>query len=142
VKERRELHGWTQLDVATRGELSLDRVQSIESVRTDRYSGRTLSKFERGMRWEPGSVRSVLDGGDPVPMAQRKPIGTAYEVESAGPAGEWSTEEAVRRSGLSEETKRELLSLRELVARWVEAGDEASIRRTARVVRALDEDAG
>lgn len=65
VRDRREREGWTQLDVVTRGGPSLDRLQAIEASRNTRYSPRTLSKLERALGWEAGSVREVLTGGEP-----------------------------------------------------------------------------
>lgn len=61
------------MEVATRGGMSLDRMSSIESVRTDRYSGRTLAALERGLEWETGSVRAILAGGEPTPAERHPP---------------------------------------------------------------------
>lgn len=73
VRARRDERGWTQLDVATRGGVSIDRIQAIEGVRTDRYSPRTLTKLERGLDWELGSCRATLEGGDPTPTEGPQP---------------------------------------------------------------------
>jgi transcriptional regulator with XRE-family HTH domain len=80
VKARREERGWTQLEVATRGGLSIDRIQAIESVRTNRYSPRTLTKLERGLDWELGSCQSILAGGEPTPTEGPKPDPTDRAV--------------------------------------------------------------
>lgn len=67
VRQRRDDRGWTQLDLATRGGPSIDRIQAIEGVRTDGYSPRTLAKLERALEWRQGSVRAILAGGSPSP---------------------------------------------------------------------------
>jgi transcriptional regulator with XRE-family HTH domain len=67
VRARRDERGWTQLEVAARGGLSIDRIQAIEGTRSDRYSSRTFAKLERALEWESGSCRAILDGGDPTP---------------------------------------------------------------------------
>lgn len=75
VRARRDQRGWTQLDVATRGPLSIDRIQAIEGARTDRYSSRTLAKLENALEWATGSCGDILDGGDPTP--KEVPAGAA-----------------------------------------------------------------
>jgi hypothetical protein len=77
VKRRRGQCDWTQLDVYVQGGPSIDRIQAIESVRTDSYSARTISKLERGLGWEPGSVRAVLAGGEPTPIEVKPPVAPA-----------------------------------------------------------------
>ena len=86
AKKRRRIKGWTQLDVATRGALSIDRIQAIEGVRTDSYSGRTLTKLDRGLRWEVGSSRAVVDdGAEPTPAddepAEQRPSALDMQAE-------------------------------------------------------------
>lgn len=65
VRARREHEGWTQLDVVTRGGPSLDRLQAVEAARHTRYSPRTLGKLERALGWGAGSIRAILEGGEP-----------------------------------------------------------------------------
>lgn len=77
VRRRREQRDWTQLDVATRGPVSIDRIQAIEGVRTDRYSARTITKLERGLEWESGSIRAILAGGEPTPLEAARPSAIA-----------------------------------------------------------------
>lgn len=61
------------MDIAVRGQLSLDRVQAIEARRTTKYAGRTLAALERGLEWAPGSVRRILAGGEPTEAEQDAP---------------------------------------------------------------------
>ncbi|MFC6089431.1 helix-turn-helix domain-containing protein [Saccharothrix lopnurensis] len=65
---RRDYHGWTQAEVATRGGISLDTVQSIEGARRTGYRARTLRGYERGMLWASHSVTAVLEGREPTPL--------------------------------------------------------------------------
>ncbi|RKT49283.1 helix-turn-helix domain-containing protein [Saccharothrix australiensis] len=92
--DRRNHHGWSQADVAARGGVSLDTVQSIESARREKYWPRTLRRYERGMLWAPNSVEAVLEGrhatalegdppnraGTPRPMVS-DPVSTAQALK-------------------------------------------------------------
>ena len=71
AKQRRNDLGLTQLELASKASLSIDRIQSIENARVTSYSPRTLAKLERGLDWEPGSIRAILAGDDPKPVAKR-----------------------------------------------------------------------
>jgi len=64
TRRRAEL-GLTQIEVAQRGPLSLDRVQSIEGAKRSSYRLATLLALERALEWERGSVERVLAGGEP-----------------------------------------------------------------------------
>lgn len=65
--ERRAQLGITQLDVAQRGPMSLDRVQAIEGAKRSSYRPATLAALERALGWTYGSVAAILDGGEPTP---------------------------------------------------------------------------
>jgi hypothetical protein len=68
VTRRAEL-GITQIQVAQRGQMSLDRVQSIEAVRRQGgYRANTLAALERALQWEYGSIKAILAGGEPTPF--------------------------------------------------------------------------
>lgn len=72
----------TQMEVAQRGPLSLDRVQAIEGAKSAKYRLGTLLALERALEWAPGSVEQILRGGDPLP-ADRPPadaMGAAEEI--------------------------------------------------------------
>lgn len=66
VARRAEL-GLTQMQVATRGDFSLDRVQALEGAKRTSYRAGTLAALERALDWAPGSVERILQGGDPSP---------------------------------------------------------------------------
>lgn len=68
ARRRAEL-GLSQIEVAQRGPLSLDRVQSIEGAKRTSYRLGTLLALERALGWKAGSVEAVLAGGDPEPVA-------------------------------------------------------------------------
>lgn len=65
VVARRNARGWTQVEVANRGDLSLDRLQAIEGVRATSYRPKTMQALERGLEWRTGSVARVLAGDEP-----------------------------------------------------------------------------
>ena len=65
---RRAKLGLSQIEVAQRGPLSLDRVQSIEGAKRKSYRLGTLLALERALGWETGSVETILDGGEPTPL--------------------------------------------------------------------------
>lgn len=64
ARRRAEL-GLTQIEVAQRGPLSLDRVQAIEGAKSTRYRLATLVALERALEWSKGSVERILAGGEP-----------------------------------------------------------------------------
>lgn len=68
VTARRARRNWTQIDVATRGPLSLDRVQAIEGAKRPTYRAGTIAALERALEWEYGSVEAILVGGEPTPL--------------------------------------------------------------------------
>lgn len=43
-------------------------VHDVENAKRANYSGSTLALIERAYRWQPGSIRAVLEGGDPTPV--------------------------------------------------------------------------
>lgn len=68
VIDRRMELDLTQIHVAQRGGLSLDRVSAIERGEARNLRPRTIKALEAGLDWENGSVRAVLDGGAPTPV--------------------------------------------------------------------------
>jgi transcriptional regulator with XRE-family HTH domain len=64
ARRRAEL-GLSQIEVAQRGPLSLDRVQSIEGAKRKSYRLGTLLALERALNWGAGSVEAILAGGEP-----------------------------------------------------------------------------
>lgn len=74
ARRRAEL-GLSQVEVAQRGPLSLDRVQAIEGAKSTRYRLGTLLALERALDWASASVDAILSGGEPTPIqttGQRK----------------------------------------------------------------------
>jgi hypothetical protein len=69
VRERREDLGITQEQVAGNGGPSTATLRLIEGAAQETYRAKSLRQLEIGLRWMPGSVRSVLNGGDPVVQA-------------------------------------------------------------------------
>lgn len=78
IRRRSELGRLTQAEIAHRSGVSLDRIQAIENVKSDRYRRGTLMALERALEWEAGSVDAILSGGEPVAAGPRQP--TADEM--------------------------------------------------------------
>ncbi len=70
ARRRAEL-GLSQIEVAQRGPLSLDRVQAIEGEKSTKYRLGTLMALERALQWTEGSVDRILEGGEPVAAPSR-----------------------------------------------------------------------
>jgi len=68
VRERRADLDMTQEDVSAAGGPSGSTQRLIEGALQDRYQPVILRRLEHALRWQRGSVRAVLDGGDPVPV--------------------------------------------------------------------------
>jgi len=73
IIRRRAERGWTQMDLAQRGPLSLDRVQSLEGAKRTSYRAGTIAAIERALEWEYGSVQAILSGGRPLEMRENVP---------------------------------------------------------------------
>ncbi|MGW4663252.1 hypothetical protein [Streptosporangium sandarakinum] len=57
-------------------------LRDIEIAARDNYSAPTIAAIEAAYRWEPGSIRLVLDGGDPVEQSPDR----GFESRSEWPA--------------------------------------------------------
>lgn len=89
VVERRNELGMTQADVQAAGGPSQATMYLIEHAGRTRYQARILNSLERVLRWRPGSVRAVLEGGDPTPIEEAAaPVVTRVRVEEKPPAEE------------------------------------------------------
>lgn len=85
ARRRAEL-GLSQIEVAQRGPLSLDRVQAIEGAKSTRFRLGTLLALERALAWEAGSVEAILAGGDPTVRETRVEVGRVTSRGEARPA--------------------------------------------------------
>lgn len=75
AKQRREDLDNDQIDVVERAGkgLSLSVLSQIENARNDRLRPATLRALDRGLRWVPGSSRSVTEGGEPTALDDDDP---------------------------------------------------------------------
>lgn len=114
ARRRAELR-LTQADVAQRGPLSLDRVQAIEGAKKKSYRLSTLAALERALEWAPGSVDSILVGGEPLtgPVVRVHHAELAIPSPSGGPP---ITDEDLERMKLPE-----LVALAEALLDQIEA---------------------
>lgn len=69
VRERRVELGLTQEDARAAGGPSTATMRLIEGALQHSYQPSTLRDLEHVLQWERGSVRKILAGGDPVPLA-------------------------------------------------------------------------
>lgn len=65
VKSRRQQMGYTQQDVTRDGGPSDTTQTGIELGTASGVSPATLRKLDTALRWQPGSAKAVMDGGDP-----------------------------------------------------------------------------
>lgn len=79
VEERRKALNLTWDEVAIMGGISPRALQNFRNQGTD-PSRRTMEGIDKGLQWAPGSLRRLLDGGDPVPLGPAVP---------AAPEGGW-----------------------------------------------------
>jgi hypothetical protein len=87
VRARREEDlGLTQEEIAAAGGPSTATQRLIEGARHDSYRPASLRSLERALQWEPGSVRAILAGGDPVPGPEDPTMPGVIPVDPA-PAG-------------------------------------------------------
>jgi len=119
VVDRRGSRGWTQADVAERGGISKDRIQEIEKGVLTSYRPTTIGGLERGLEWEAGSVRDVLNGGAATPLEQyaiapqdnSSATSVTETPEPAIPVGAGiDPEDLAHRAGLNPEEVREVLA--------------------------------
>ena len=68
VSERRGDLGLTQEEVRAAGGPSTATQRLIEGGHQSRYQPRILAALETGLKWQRGSVRRILAGGDPLPL--------------------------------------------------------------------------
>lgn len=69
VIDRRTALNMTQEDVRKVGGPSTATMRLIEGAHQDGYRSIILARLEQALQWNPGSVRSILDGGEPEPAS-------------------------------------------------------------------------
>lgn len=87
IKRAREEHRMTQKALAAAAGVSESTIQNLESGRS--YSRRpdSLPYVEGALHWAPGSIGTVLAGGDPTPTPE-EPAPESEEL--AGGQGRWA----------------------------------------------------
>lgn len=84
VRARRAELELTHQDIAASGGPSRATMSIIENAQRDAYQKRILGKLEAALRWQPGTVRAILDGADRAP-AEGTGAGTALQYLEATP---------------------------------------------------------
>lgn len=67
VTKRRTQLGMTQQDVQASGGPATATLRNIEGGHQTSYRGVILSRLEKALEWEPGSVDAILAGGEATP---------------------------------------------------------------------------
>lgn len=74
ARDRRGDLRLTQGEVSASGGPSISTLRLIEgALQPSGFRPAILRALERALQWEPGSVRAVLDGGDPTPITGDDP---------------------------------------------------------------------
>lgn len=73
VIERRTQLDMTQQDVQAAGGPATATLRNIEGAHQTSYRRAILARLERALGWAPGSVNSILAGGDPTPATSDNP---------------------------------------------------------------------
>lgn len=66
IEARQEALGEIWDEIASRGGTHAETIRRVR-VGTSPITVKTRADIERGLRWAPGSIRAVLEGGDPTP---------------------------------------------------------------------------
>lgn len=80
VQRRTELGMRTTKSLAEQTGLTPRMLGDIENGRRDNYAAGTLAQIELALKWQAGSIKGVLEGGDPTP------ISAAPNLRAAEPA--------------------------------------------------------
>jgi transcriptional regulator with XRE-family HTH domain len=88
VRERRKDLGLTQPQVAEVGGLSISLVRMIENNRSEGMRAAKKQGLERALRWKPGSVDAVLDGGSPTLQDSATEVVAEQSGSTAGGEGD------------------------------------------------------
>lgn len=83
VSERRTDLQMTQEDVRAAGGPSTATMRLIEGGGENRFQPAILARLETALRWQRGSVRQILAGGDPVPFPDEPVTGPLPAVALA-----------------------------------------------------------
>lgn len=87
-----------QLDVYADGGPSNSTLTNIENGRLEDLSRSTARKLDKGLHWEPGSARSVWDGGYPIPLGKgQRPHEEDVLAELRSYIGAAEVDDALRR---------------------------------------------
>lgn len=65
IRAEIEARGWRQSDLAVKADVSTLTINNLVSGRAPRRWPKSIPAVERSLGWEPGSARSILEGGRP-----------------------------------------------------------------------------
>lgn len=81
VVARRSELGLTQAEAAALAQLAVATIQVIEAAEQERFRPVTMGAVDRALSWAPGSVASILAGGEPTPVAAEQELSRSVGVE-------------------------------------------------------------
>lgn len=70
VHRRVELGYRLQKEFTEASGIKIRTLNNIENHRQSSYDAGTIAMLEQGLKWRPGSVDDVLEGGEPTPVDQ------------------------------------------------------------------------
>jgi hypothetical protein len=79
IKRRRVHLQMTQPQVHAAGGPSVSMISNIEGAKKDHYDARALARLEIALRFETGSIASLLEGGEATPLTEQVSPGAAAE---------------------------------------------------------------
>lgn len=95
--------------------LSMRTLGDIEAARRERYHPNTLATLEHALRWSAGSIKSVLDGGEPAVVitgsAVAMGVGTVLATGFQQRVEDDPALVKVMNSDLSDDQKRRIVNL-------------------------------
>lgn len=109
-------------------------IGDLENGRRDNYAASTKIKLEHVLGWGPGSIESILAGGEPLPTEEPAPVSSRLQAESERQASaqlelsKESTEELVQ--GIHQrvgELRRRVETADSLLAELADGGGKPAI---------------
>ncbi len=116
IIDRRAALGYrTREALAAAAGLSSRLLADLEKNRRQNYDRITIARVEGAMEWEPGTVNTILRGGDYPGMAKPEPVDISHELMTASGihahlfAEKMDLTELIHRSPLNAERRYEII---------------------------------
>lgn len=136
LRERRDELDLTQGDLAQRIGIRPESVSATERGK-NKIMRSKRAVWEKALSLKPGTISRAYEAGTALEVSSE--VGTAGG-QAAPARPQTPTNPEILATGLSQETKEALLSMRRQVARWVAAQEERKIQQGARHLLAIEDD--